>query len=569
MIRSIKIILLVLLATSAVDRASAQSVSISHKPWYESEVDSNKIIFNWETSVPSASEVVVGADLPQPIIDSVNNSMTTEHTIEVSSLSSHTIYFVKLLSRAASSADSVFLFTSTSSGKLSTDSIQIYFNRSVDSTTLPQLPRALGNADYLSLLLSRIESAQHSVDFALYDFSGSIGSTVVGALLDAQARGVKIRLIMDSTESNSSSAYYELASQGIPVITNGFGLTGNLWQNAHHNNFIVFDGRGDYPADAWIQSGSWNLTNQGTTSDFQNLIYIQDESLALAYEREFNDEWGSTGDTPDSANSRFSYRKSDVAPHSFDIGGKTVHLLFSPQDHIASAIGGEIDSASSQILFSEYNFTLPNIAQDLVNAYHNHIGVHGITGSGGANDQTPFLQSSGLDVIHFSDYLNQDTLFYHKYCLIDPGKEDATVLTGSFDWTQSADSLNNENILFIQDSTVSDFFLQEWIQRYHENGGTLVYQPSGVRIESIQSSGIDVYPNPASKEFEIAWLQESSGPARIYVVDPLGRILIDEIEIRQSGENREMIQNDWPSGSYYIRVESQGASIGACIIIEK
>ena len=59
-----------LLATSAIDRAYAQSVSISHKPWYESEVDSNKIIFNWETSAPASGEVVIGMDSLNHIFDS-------------------------------------------------------------------------------------------------------------------------------------------------------------------------------------------------------------------------------------------------------------------------------------------------------------------------------------------------------------------------------------------------------------------------------------------------------------------------------------------------------------------
>jgi hypothetical protein len=569
MMRHIMLIAFSLLATSAADHTYAQSVSISHKPWYEIEIDSNQIVFNWQASAPASGEVVIGTDSLNPIHDSSSSAMVTEHTIASGPLSPWTIYFVKLISRNASSADSVSFFASTSSGTLSTDSVQVYFNRSVDSTTLPQLPRALGNVDYLSLLLNRIESAKHSIDFALYDFSGTIGSNVVGSLLNAQSRGVKIRLIMDSAKSNSSSAYYELSSQGIPVITNGFGATGKLWSKAHHNDFIVFDGREDYPSQAWVQTGSWNLTNEGTTSDFQNLIYIQDESLALAYEREFDQEWGSSGDTPDSANSRFSFQKSDEAPHSFNIGGKTMHLLFSPQDHIASAIKKEIDSASSQILFSEYDFTIPALAQDLVAASKNHIGVHGITGSAGANDQTPFLESSGLDVIHFANYLSHDTLYNHKYCIVDPGKVDATVLTGSCDWTPGADSLNNENLLFIQSDTISDFYLQEWIQRYHESGGKLVYQPSDVRVVSIQPFGIEVYPNPAGREFEIAWTQQASGPARISIVDPLGRTWMDWTETGQAGENRANIACNCSNGSYYVLVDCDGRSMETCIAIRR
>ncbi len=57
-----------------------------------------------------------------------------------------------------------------------------------------------------------------------------------------------------------------------------------------HNKFIVADtGKTN---DAWVVAGSANFTDAQLKSDAQNVICIQDESLAKAYTAEFEEIWG-------------------------------------------------------------------------------------------------------------------------------------------------------------------------------------------------------------------------------------------------------------------------------------
>jgi phosphatidylserine/phosphatidylglycerophosphate/cardiolipin synthase-like enzyme len=541
-------------------------ISICHTPWYEFQVDSTSLQFHWKSNTAVIGEVWMGTDSNHMHLVRSLGAATSDHRPIVSGLTPATIYFVKLVSTYFGNADTVRFWTSTASDYRSSEAVQVYFNRSVDTTTYPLLPHAIGNADFMALLHTRILNAKNAIDLALFSFGDRVGDTVVSWLVAAKARGVNIRFIMDSGSVKNSPAYRALLAAGIPAITNGFGASGHSWSNIHHNKFIVFDGRGkdslNDGANAWVQTGSWNLTDQQTTTDFQNLVYLQDLALAHAYEREFEEEWGSATDTPDSAASRFSMRKTDNTPRSFNIGGREVHLFFSPDGGIPDAIDTLVTGAAGPVLLSMYDFTLQGLASTLIGVHSHGVGVHGIVGRGGSSDQTSSLAAAGLDVLHFSDYLNFDTLFHHKYCILSPNSANGWVLTGSFNWTHSADSLNNENVLFIRDRDIADQYFEEWLARYHENGGsqTIVLPAARVETHSTEVDPFTLTPNPARDHVELVWQQSDYGPAFVTVFDLLGN-RIERHEITGSlGLNHATLTIAEPPGSYLICLDHDGHS---------
>ena len=89
-----------------------------------------------------------------------------------------------------------------------------------------------------------------------------------------------------------------LTSNGIPYINDAYGI--NDGSGLHHNKFFIIDYRGGAPDSVWVIMGSWNPTDPGTNDDRQNLVLIQDVALAGAYTVEFQEEWGSNTDTPNS-----------------------------------------------------------------------------------------------------------------------------------------------------------------------------------------------------------------------------------------------------------------------------
>ena len=92
-----------------------------------------------------------------------------------------------------------------------------------------------------------------------------------------------------------------------------------------HNKFIIGDA--DHAESAFVLTGSTNLTTGQLVSDLNNVIVLEDQSLARAYELEFEEMWGAEGMTPDAANAKFGADKSWNTPVDFLVGGSPVSCI--------------------------------------------------------------------------------------------------------------------------------------------------------------------------------------------------------------------------------------------------
>jgi phosphatidylserine/phosphatidylglycerophosphate/cardiolipin synthase-like enzyme len=97
------------------------------------------------------------------------------------------------------------------------------------------------------------------------------------ALVDAQTRGVKVRVIFDSkaAEERGSQADY-LQQSGIPVYSDSqYAIA--------HNKVIVVD-------QQTVLTGSFNYTRQAENSNAENLLVLSNKPvLAQAYEQNFSE----------------------------------------------------------------------------------------------------------------------------------------------------------------------------------------------------------------------------------------------------------------------------------------
>src|SRR5690606_6053262 len=64
----------------------------------------------------------------------------------------------------------------------------------------------------------------------------------------------------------------------------------------------------------------------------------------------------------------------------------------------------------------------------------------------------------------------QSPIFHHKYAILDEGLSGIipTVITGSHNWTFSAETYNDENTLMIKDINIANIFRQEFEARWKE-----------------------------------------------------------------------------------------------------
>ena len=79
-----------------------------------------------------------------------------------------------------------------------------------------------------------------------------------------------------------------------------------------HNKFIIGDA--DHVESAFVLTGSTNFTTGNFESDLNNIIVLEDQSLARAYELEFEEMWGAEGMMPDAANAKFGADKTWNTP---------------------------------------------------------------------------------------------------------------------------------------------------------------------------------------------------------------------------------------------------------------
>ncbi|TCK06497.1 phospholipase D family protein [Phorcysia thermohydrogeniphila] len=128
-------------------------------------------------------------------------------------------------------------------------------------------------------------------------------------------------------------------------------------------------------------------------------------------------------------------------------GSPSISVYFSPRGGATSAIVSEIKRAEKSIDVAIYSFTSRKIARALIAAHKRGIRVRIVADEGSArsrNSVLPLLESAGIPVRYKRG--SGGGLMHNKYAVVDG----ETVITGSFNWTVSAEKRNDENLLVIK-----------------------------------------------------------------------------------------------------------------------
>ena len=516
---------------------------------------------SWTTSDPGYSHLAFGTSpafndsIATPI-----SALITSHSLTVPQRKPGRLYYFKAATTNAAGTSFSATYPVVTTSSRSSGQIDVYFNYSVDGT-LGLQPAANGNVDLRTKLLERISHATKSIDLALYsfdDFNSSVeavASRVADSLIAAKNRGVAVRVVFEDKQTSSPLA--KLIAAGIPVQKRNLPNNNGIM----HNKFFIFDGRDTTSAaDDWVMSGSWNVTDIGTYLDAQNAVFIQDQSLARIYTLEFEEMFGSSGETANPNLARFGPTKQDNTPHFTIINGTRVEVYFSPSDQTTSRIIQALSTANSNIFFGLLTFTRDDIREQLIASKNAGVVVRGMI------DQEPSelgtLQSAGVDAMQ-AGHSTVAGLFHHKYSIVDPFNDasDPLVITGSHNWSTAAEVDNDENTLIIHSGIIARQYVQEFSERYKESGGlgtiTGVKEQKSDMPASYELS--QNYPNPFNPATTIEYqippspFSEKGERGRfvsLKVYDILGRevaILVDEIK---------------PAGRYSVRWEASHFSSG-------
>ena len=132
-------------------------------------------------------------------------------------------------------------------------------------------------------------------------------------------------------------------------------------------------------------------------------------------------------------------------------------VYFSPRGGATEAIVREIGQAKDSILVQAYSFTSWPIAQALGEAQARGIRVKAILDKGRVHERYSllnYLAAAGISV--WIDAAHR--VAHNKVMIIDQ----ATVITGSFNFTRGAETENAENLLIIHDQALARRYVDNW-----------------------------------------------------------------------------------------------------------
>lgn len=133
-----------------------------------------------------------------------------------------------------------------------------------------------------------------------------------------------------------------------------------------------------------------------------------------------------------------------------------IEVFFSPKGGCTQEIINEINGAQSIILVQAYSFTSPSIAQALNNAEIRGVNVKVILDRSNAVDKYSAMNSLNPKSVILID--SKHAIAHNKIMVID----NKTVITGSFNFTRSAEDRNSENLLVIKNQDLAKKYIENW-----------------------------------------------------------------------------------------------------------
>jgi len=295
-------------------------------------------------------------------------------------------------------------------------SIDVYFSQTSGDY--------VGGVD--EIIVDDIQNATKSIYLAIYEMTNDKFSD---ALIEAYNQGVDV-VVMTDDEYKDDEEMLKLKDAGIPVYDDEKSAL-------MHNKFLVVD-------EKILWSGSSNYTYYGFYRNYENDVRIVDENIAQIYKEQFDE-----------------LVSKDIQPGIYE--SETIDIYFSPEDHFEDKLISLIDSAKTQIYFMIYAFTDQDVADALIRARDRGVEVKGVFDEGfnaSSYSKYDYLKDEGIDV-----KLDGNSFLLHDKVMIFDGN---TVVTGSYNFTISANEDNAENSLVIKDETVYQKYKDEFDKIYSE-----------------------------------------------------------------------------------------------------
>jgi len=131
-------------------------------------------------------------------------------------------------------------------------------------------------------------------------------------------------------------------------------------------------------------------------------------------------------------------------------------VFFCPEDACSSQIINHIDKAQEHVYVAKYSFTLDPVADALIRARKRGVDVKVVMEESqlGRGSEYERLKKAGVDV----RLDGNPALMHNKFAVIDG----MVIITGSMNWSWSADKRNDENLVIIYSEELAERYVEEF-----------------------------------------------------------------------------------------------------------
>lgn len=317
-------------------------------------------------------------------------------------------------------------------------------------------PSGLGIAD---AFMEYLDGAEQTLDLAFYEFRHQ---PVVQAIVDAHARGVRVRVVVDDSnyfyidpltleadESLRNPYVKQLEAAGIEVRPDD--RTAIM-----HNKFAIRDG-------ATVWTGSYNLTDTGALANANNAVAVDSEELGEIYTREFEEMF---------VDGHFGPTSPSHPNQEARVGGTHVEVFFGPEDDPNARLKQLIEGARDEVLFMQFAFTARDLSDALISRKQERPSLkvrglfdrllHRATGPYG---EFAHLTDHGIPVVVDN---RPEGKLHHKVFVFDADGDDPVVALGSANASNNANEANDENLMVVHDRRLARAYREEFEKHYRE-----------------------------------------------------------------------------------------------------
>lgn len=283
------------------------------------------------------------------------------------------------------------------------------------------------------LFVGLVQQAQKTLDLAIYEITEP---SIVQALIQARQRGIRVRMVTDSDSlspgRHSSDQIQALLAAGIPI-------RGDERTALMHHKFMIMDGQ-------HVITSSMNLTHNSLYRDNNNALKISSTQLAANYQAEFDRLFDQGLFGPGGKDMPFPIVKVD---------GASIRTYFSPRGGTKQAILETLGRAKKSIRFAAFSVTDKDIQQMLVRKAREGLAIEGIFDGCMISQYSVYQDLLTKNIPVMID--GNQALLHSKTFIVDR----QVVITGSYNFSMSAEERNNENTLIITSSKIAAAYEQE------------------------------------------------------------------------------------------------------------